>query len=210
MHGSPHIVSDVMTQTVVAVARGASFKEIVETMAKWKVSAVPVLEGDGRVIGVVSEADLLSKEEYRDSDPTRAEQMRHLAEIAKAGAVTAEELMSAPAVCVHTDTTLAQAARAMAQRRVKRLPVTDSEGILCGVVSRGDLLKVFLRPDDDIAEEVRREVVAYLFPGEPSPVRADVKEGVVRFSGTPGDTALVPVAARLARAVEGVVDVEWD
>ncbi|MDX2815549.1 CBS domain-containing protein [Streptomyces sp. NPDC001902] len=210
MHGSPHIVSDVMTRSVVAVGRDASFKEIVTTMERWKVSALPVLEGEGRVVGLVSEADLLPKEEYRDSAPSRNEQMRRLPDLCKAGATTADELMSAPAVCVHADATLAQAARAMAFRNVKRLPVIDAEGMLCGIVSRGDLLKVFLRPDEEIAEEVNREIAGYLFPGEPSPVRARVEEGVVHFSGAPGDPSLVPVASRFARAVEGVVDAVWD
>ncbi|MGW3248928.1 CBS domain-containing protein [Streptomyces sp. NPDC001070] len=210
MQGSPHNVSDVMTRAVVAVGRDASFKEIVTTMERWRVSAVPVLEGEGRVVGVVSEADLLPKEEYRDSDPSRYEQMRRLQDLGKAGATTADELMSAPAVCVHADATLAQAARVMAQRRIKRLPVTDAEGMLCGIVSRGDLLKVFLRPDEEIADEVTREVVAFLFPGEPPLVRARTEEGVVHFSGVPGDPSLVPVASRLARAVEGVVDVVWE
>ncbi|MDX2702374.1 CBS domain-containing protein [Streptomyces sp. PA03-6a] len=210
MHGSPHIVSDVMTRSVVAVGRDASFKEIVTTMERWKVSALPVLEGEGRVVGLVSEADLLPKEEYRDSAPSRNEQMRRLPDLCKAGATTADELMSAPAVCVHADATLAQAARAMAFRNVKRLPVIDAEGMLCGIVSRGDLLKVFLRPDEEIAEEVNREIAGYLFPGEPSPVRARVEEGVVHFSGAPGDPSLVPVASRFARAVEGVVNAVWD
>ncbi|WUD78200.1 CBS domain-containing protein [Streptomyces sp. NBC_00510] len=210
MHGSPHIVSDVMTRSVVAVGRNASFKEIVMTMGRWKVSALPVLEGEGRVVGVVSEADLLPKEEYRDSAPSRDEQMRRLPDLGKAGATTADELMSAPAVCVHSDATLAQAARAMAFRNVKRLPVIDGEGMLCGIVSRGDLLKVFLRPDEEIAEEVNREIAGYLFPGEPSSVRARVDGGVVHFSGAPGDPSLVPVASRFARAVEGVVDAVWD
>uniref|UniRef100_UPI000FCB2B5A BON domain-containing protein n=1 Tax=Actinacidiphila soli TaxID=2487275 RepID=UPI000FCB2B5A len=95
-------------------------------------------------------------------------------------------------------------------KRVKRLPVIDAEGILTGIVSRSDLLKVFLRPDEDIEEEVRREVVGYLFPGEPSPVQVRVKDGVVTLSGTIPDTALVPVAARLARAIEGVVDIRCE
>lgn len=207
MHGTPHIVSDVMTRTVVALGRDAAFKEIVRTMEQWKVSALPVLAGDGRVIGVVSEADLLPKEEFRDSDPTRSEQLRRLNDLGKAGALTAGDLMSTPAVSVHADATISRAARVMAARRVKRLPVIDAEGMLTGIVSRGDLLKVFLRPDEEIEEEVRREVVTYLFPGEPSPVRVRVKEGVVTLAGTIRDTALVPVAVRLARAVEGVVDV---
>ncbi|MFI0819358.1 CBS domain-containing protein [Streptomyces sp. NPDC021098] len=208
MPETPHIVGDVMTRTVVAVGRDAPFKEIVQTLGQWHVSAMPVLEGEGRVIGVVSEADLLPKEEFRGSDPDRPEQLRRLPDLAKAGAVTAEELMSTPAVTVHTDATLAEAARTMAVRRVKRLPVVDAEGKLQGIVSRGDLLKVFLRADEDIEEEVRRTVVSYLFPRLGHAVHVAVDEGVVTLSGELGDTTLIPVAARLVRAVEGVVDVE--
>ena len=90
------------------------------------------------------------------------------------------------------------------------MPVVDGLGGLEGVVSRGDLLKVFLRGDEDIAEEVRREVVARLFHASPAAVRVEVREGVVTLSGRVRDTALVPVAARLARGVEGVVDVGFD
>ncbi|MER6983701.1 CBS domain-containing protein [Streptomyces carpinensis] len=197
-----------MTHTVVAVGRDAPFKDIIDLMGQWKVSALPVLEGEGRVIGVVSEADLLPKEEFRDSDPDRFTQLRRLSDLAKAGALTAEELMSTPAVTVHADATLAEAARIMAQRGIKRLPVVDGEGLLEGVVSRGDLLKVFLRPDDDIAEEVDREVLASLFPAPIEPIHVEVRDGVVTLTGRVRDTSMVPVAARLVRAVEGVVDVE--
>ncbi|WP_037682432.1 CBS domain-containing protein [Streptomyces griseus] len=210
MHGSPHIVSDVMTHTVVAVGREAPFKDIVQIMEQWKVSALPVLEGEGRVVGVVSEADLLPKEEFRDSVPDRFTQMSRLSDLGKAGALAAEELMSAPAVTVHPDATLAQAARIMAQRSVKRLPVVDDEGVIEGVVSRSDLLKVFLRPDDELAEEIRREVVSPLFPLPVEPIQVKVSDGVVTLTGKIRDTSLVPVAARLIRAVEGVVDVDFD
>ena len=159
MPQTPHIVSDVMTQTVVAVGRDAPFKEIVRTMEQRKVSAMPVLQGGGRVIGVVSEADLLPKEEFRDSDPSLSEQRRRLSDVTKAGAATAEELMSTPAITVHPDATLAQAARIMAVRHVKRLPVVDDIDMLQGVVSRADLLKVFPRSDEDIEEEVRARAV---------------------------------------------------
>ena len=210
MHGTPHIVSDVMTHTVAAVGRRAAFKEIVQMMQDWKVSALPVLDGEDRVVGVVSEADLLPKEEFRDSDPDRYTQLRRLTDLAKAGGLTAEELMTSPALTVHANATLAQAARTMAQAKVKRLPVVDDLGMLEGIVSRADLLKVFLRDDEEIAEEVRREVVAYLFPTPVSAVGVEVRDGVVKLSGRARDTSLVPVAARLARAVEGVVDVEFD
>ncbi|MCQ4084812.1 CBS domain-containing protein [Streptomyces sp. RB6PN25] len=208
MPHSPHIVSDVMTQTVVAVGPNASFKEIVRTMEQWKVSALPVLEGEGRVIGVVSEADLLPKQEFRDSDPSRIEQTARLADLAKAGATTAEELMSTPALTVHADATLAQAARVMAHGRIKRLPVIDAEGHLAGVVSRSDLLKVFLRTDLDIEDEVRRDVIGLLFPNLSPPPEVTVDEGAVTLRGHIPDPALIPIAARLTRAVEGVVDVE--
>ncbi|MFE7172970.1 CBS domain-containing protein [Streptomyces sp. NPDC057616] len=208
MHGSPHIVSDVMTRTVVALGRGATFKEIVKTMQQWRVSAMPVVEDGTRVVGIVSEADLLPKEEFRDGDPDRRTQLRRLADLMKAGAVTAEELMTVPAVTVAQDATLAQAARLMALKKVKRLPVVDDAGVLRGIVSRADLLRVFLRDDEEIAAEVRDEVVAGLFPAPPEPIRVEVHEGVVRLTGRIDDTSLVPVAARLVRAVEGVVDVD--
>lgn len=208
MPETPHIVSDVMTRTVVAVGRDAPFKEIVRTMEQWRVSAMPVLEGEGRVVGVVSEADLLPKEEFRDSDPTPVEERRRPSDVVKAGAVTAGDLMSRPAVTVHSDATLAQAARIMAVRHVKRLPVVDESAMLQGIVSRADLLKVFLRPDEDIEEEVRRTVVSYLFPAFSHAIHVNVHEGVVTLRGSIRDTSLVPVAVRLIRAVEGVVGVE--
>ena len=210
MHGTPHIVSDVMTHTVAAVGREATFKEIVRTMQDRKASALPVVEGEGRVVGVVSEADLLPKEEFRDSDPDRYTQLRRLPDLAKAGAVTAGELMTSPALTTRADATLAQAARTMAHARVKRLPVVDEFGLLEGVVSRSDLLKVFLRGDEEIAEEVRREIVAYLFPPPGSAIRVQVDDGTVRLVGRVRDTSLIPVAARLVRAVEGVVDVDFE
>ncbi|MEV7085483.1 CBS domain-containing protein [Streptomyces sp. NPDC093085] len=209
MRHTPCVVGDVMTNPVVAVGPRAGFKEIVETLKRWKVSAVPVLEGDGRVVGVVSEADLLAKEAER-AGPDRTERTRHPGESRKAGAVTAEELMTVPAVTVREDATLAQAARTMARGALKRLPVVDGEGMLRGIVSRSDLLKVFLRPDAELAEEVRRDVVERLFRVSRESVDVSVTDGVVTLSGQVGDTALVPVAARLARAVEGVVEVRCD
>ncbi|MFG6293969.1 MULTISPECIES: CBS domain-containing protein [Streptomyces] len=208
MRTGPHIVSDVMTHTVVAVGRDAPFRDVVQLMQEWKISAVPVLAGEGRVIGVVSEADLLLKEEFRDSDPDRITQMHRLPDLAKAGGMTAADVMNTPAVTVHADATLTQAARVMAQRKVKRLPVVDDKGLLEGVVSRADLLKVFLRADDEIAEEIRREILAPLFPATTEPVRVDVADGVVTLTGRVRDTSLVPVITRLVRSVEGVVDVD--
>ncbi|MFF4804313.1 CBS domain-containing protein [Streptomyces sp. NPDC001351] len=202
MPESPYTVSDVMTHTVVAVGSEAPFKEIVELLDQWKVSALPVLAGEGRVVGVVSEADLMAKEEFRDTEEGDPEIRR------KAGAITAGELMSAPAVTVHADASLAEAARIMARRHVKRLPVVDGVGLLQGVVSRSDLLKVFLRDDEEIAQEIRHSVLGQL--PVTAPLTVSVKEGVVTLGGSLPDRMLVPVVARAVRAVEGVVDIRLD
>ncbi|MER7172136.1 CBS domain-containing protein [Streptomyces mesophilus] len=208
MPDSPYKVSDVMTHTVVAIGRDAPFKEVVELMQQWKVSSLPVLEGEGRVVGVVSEADLLPKEEFRDDDPTRYDVLRRLSDLAKAGAVSAGEMMSTPAVTVHPDATVAEAARIMAQRRIKHLPVVDRSDLLQGIVSRSDLLKVFLRADEEIADEIRRTVLAPLSVA--AALSSDVTGGVVTLRGPLRDTALVPVLARAVRAVEGVIDIRID
>ncbi|MFJ4201161.1 CBS domain-containing protein [Streptomyces sviceus] len=208
MPGTPHTVRDVMTRTVVALRSDTTFKDIVKAMERWRVSALPVVDGEHRVVGVVSEADLLPKEEFRDGDPDRYARLRRLSDLTKAGARLAEELMTAPALTVPADETLARAARTMARHRIKRLPVVDADGVLQGIVSRSDLLKVFLRDDEDIAREVRREVVAFLFPDPVEPIRVEVRDGVVTMTGRVRDTSIVPVAARLVRAVEGVVGVD--
>ncbi|MFY4718214.1 CBS domain-containing protein [Streptomyces sp. LaBMicrA B280] len=197
-----------MTRAAVAVGRTALFKDIVARMEQWNVSALPVLEGDGRVVGVVSEADLLPKEEFRDSDPDRMTQRSRLGDLAKAGGVTAQDLMSTPAVTVHADATLAEAARIMALKRVKRLPVVTAEGVLEGVVSRGDLLKVFLREDRELADEIRREVLDVLFPAPVEPLHVVVVDGVVTLTGKVTDGTRIPLAVRMVRGVEGVVGVD--
>ncbi len=203
---SPHTVSDLMTRAAVAVGGQASYKDIVTLVHQWKVSALPVLAGDGRVIGVVSEADLLPKEENRPTAGS-APGDRPFADASKADALYAEQLMSSPAVTVHADATVAEAARIMARRRVKRLPVVDSGGVLRGIIGRGDLLKVFLRSDDDIAAEART-----VLSGLPAASGLDVRvsDGVVTLGGALSDRALVPLVARAVRAVEGVVDIRLD
>ncbi|MFE7548715.1 CBS domain-containing protein [Streptomyces gardneri] len=199
-----YTVSDVMTHTAVAIGRDAPYKEIVALLDQWKVSALPVLEGEGRVVGVVSEADLLPKEEFRLDTPRPGAS----GEAAKAGALRAGELMSSPAVTVHADATLAEAARIMAIRRVKRLPVVNDIGMLEGVVSRSDLLKVFLRSDGEIEEEIRRSVLGE--SAAPAELDVSVSEGVATLRGVIADRSPVPLLARAVRAVEGVVDVRLD
>lgn len=208
MTSGRYTVNDVMTKTVVTITPDAEFKEIAAAMEQWKVTAVPVVEGEGRVVGVVSEADLLTKEEFHDQTPGMIEDMHRLGDIAKAGSVRAKDLMTSPAITVNPDAPLPQAARLMADRHVKRLPVVDADGSLKGIVSRADLLEVFLRADDELAAEIRREVVNRLFPVSHHDVKVSVTWGVATLTGRVRDVTLIPVAARLAQSVEGVVSVD--
>ncbi|MEV7414541.1 CBS domain-containing protein [Streptomyces sp. NPDC089919] len=207
MTTSPYTVADVMTARVVAVTPDTAFKEIAAAMGRWKVTALPVIEGEGRVVGVVSEADLLPKEEFHEHRPGLIEQMRRLGDTAKAGSTRAEDLMTTPAVTIRPDATLPQAARLMTDRHVKRLPVVDADGTLKGIVSRADLLKVFLRTDDDLTADIRQNVVRRLFPLSHEAVHVTVVQGVATLTGQVRDRTLIPAAERLTRSVEGIVDV---
>ncbi|MDP9868292.1 MULTISPECIES: CBS domain-containing protein [Streptosporangium] len=160
----PVNVKDVMTQRVISVGEDTCFKDIAELLVTHAVSAVPVVDGDDHVTGIVSEADLLHKEEdrervYGESCPppqARPDQGPHAD---KARGKVARELMTAPAVTVSMDASVATAGRLMEHHGVKRLPVLDDHSHLVGIVSRHDLLKVFARSDRDIEREVRVEVL---------------------------------------------------
>jgi CBS-domain-containing membrane protein len=143
-------IRDVMTHEVVTVDEHTPFKEITQLLTDCRIGAVPVLDSEARVVGVVSEADLLLKEEYPQGPPTGwlLEGHRRRATRAKATGATAVELMTAPAITIRPDASLAEAARLLHRHQIKRLPVLDPAGPLVGIVSRADLLKVFLCSDD--------------------------------------------------------------
>lgn len=198
------LVRDVMTESVVAVRGDAGFKELIEVMRRRRVSAFPVLDADNRVIGVVSEADLLLREAY-PSKPvlTAAEQRRHGPP--KAEALTAAELMTSPAVTIGADASIPDAARAMYSHKVKRLPVVDADGRLSGIVSRVDLLGVYDRPDDEIRDDITEQVLAGDFAFDPGSFEVTVSGGVVTLAGAVERQA---VAVRMLEAVweiDGVV-----
>jgi CBS domain-containing protein len=201
----PSLVADVMTYNVVAVRQDAEFKDIVEVMHRRRVSAFPVLDAADRVIGVVSEADLLLHEVF----PGWAAGTTHPSKpvSAKATALTAGDLMTRPAITVGPGTSVNEAARIMYSRNVKRLPVIDGGGRLVGIVSRVDLLGVYDRPDTQIAAEVTEGVLAGDFVLDPREFAVTVSGGVVTISGR---VASQDDAVRLLQAiwdVTGVVDV---
>ena len=208
-------VEDVMTTEVVVVAEQTSFKAIVRLLEEGRISAVPVVDDSGVVVGVVSEADLLAKERYPHGSRglNAVEGLRNRTALRKAEGAIAAELMSSPPVTVRQGTTVAEAARLAARAGVKRLPVVDDQGRPVGIVARGDLLKVFLRDD----QEIRREVAEFIQPGVwagPMTVDVTVADGVVRLRGRVRRRSFVAVLARMAEAVDGVVRVDcelgWD
>lgn len=201
-------VGELMTHNVVRARRDMPFKEIVKLLADNDVTAVPVVDELDRPMGVVSEADLLRKS-CAQADPSGRTPVPHLEawERAKAEGARAEELMSAPAVCARPEWTVVEAARLMAVQNVKRLPVVDETDRLQGIVSRGDLLRIFLRRDDAIRDEITVDVLQRTLRLLPSEVTVDVREGQVTLGGSAEVKSLIPVIERLCRGVDGVVSV---
>jgi CBS domain-containing protein len=176
-----------MTRDVVRARRDMPFKEIVKLLADSDVTAVPVVDDLDRPLGVVSEADLLRKSSAQ-ADPSGRTPIPHLEawERAKAEGARAEELMSAPAVCARPEWTVVETARLLAVQNIKRLPVVDETDRLLGIVSRGDLLRIFLRRDDAIHDEITRDVLQRTLRLAPSQVTVEVREGQVALGGRRG------------------------
>ncbi len=202
-------VRDVMTTNMVAVRERAGYKEIVEALVGFGVSALPVLDADYRVVGVVSEADLLPKAQFA-GDQLQAplfERRRRRVARAKAGGDTAAELMTAPPVTIGPDASVVEAAQLMEVEQVKRLPVVGGRGRLIGIVARCDLLRTYLRPDTDLRDEVAADVLGRTMGIAPAEVSVHVFEGIVTLRGCVDRRSTAGIVVKLTRAVTGVVDV---
>ncbi|WP_181809157.1 CBS domain-containing protein [Streptomyces shenzhenensis] len=203
----PTKVGAVMVTDVVTAGYGTPFKELVRLLEEHRVSGLPVVDEDGKVIGVVSETDLMLHQ-TRDPEHDHARLMGRARRAAvKSSATTASGVMSAPAVTVRSDATVTEAARLMAAHRVERLPVVDGQDRLVGIVTRGDLLRVFLRSDQEIVREVREEVLGNTLWLAPQAVEVTVRDGVVTLSGQLERRSEIPVAVGMTRRLDGVVDV---
>jgi CBS domain-containing protein len=200
-------VRDVMNARVIALKRTADFKEIISVLRQHRVSACPVVNDAGQVIGLVSEADLLFKE-ADPGTPCGSIRLRwKLSEESKVNAVTAGHLMTSPAVTIHPDAPVAVAARVMQDRRLKRLPVVTDDGTLLGIVSRADVLSVYERPDADILDEVRTVIMAREFGLDPANFTVTVTSGIVTITGMIKDLQTALELAARVRHAEGVVAV---
>jgi CBS domain-containing protein len=198
-----------MTHKVITAEPQTGYKDIVDRMARGGVSALPVVDERGQVVGVVSEADLLHKIEISAEEGHwhLFDRRRRRSAREKAAGDTAGEVMSRPAITVGPDTPLAEAARLMESEHIKRLPVVDQEGKLLGIVSRRDLLSVYTRADDTIRQDIVDRVIRGILAVEPPQIDATVADGVVTLTGHTGRRSSAEIAARLVHGIEGVVDV---
>jgi CBS domain-containing protein len=204
-------VKNVMSTDVSTVREGTPFKDVVRALARRDVSAVPVVDDAGHVLGVVSEADLLVKQGTQEYDFSRSllAWWRDRRNLRRAVATTAGQLMTKPAVTVDADSTVAGAARTLTEHNVKRLPVVDPESKLVGIVSRKDLLAVFLRTDEDIRDEIVEHVFGRGLGIEvnSATVTVEVHNGEATLTGQLDRKSDLPVVEDMTRHIDGVVDV---
>jgi CBS domain-containing protein len=211
VHGWSRRVGDVMATSVVTVDRATPYKEVARLLAAHRISGMPVLKMGREVVGVVTEADLLAAEAKTARRLRSAARPRLRSRAKTHPALTAGALMSTPAITVGPHVTVHAAGRLMSTRHVRLLPVVDEHARLIGVVSRRDLLAVFLRPDEDIAADVC-QVLDEILLAEPGEVEVAVRDGIVTLTGALDPTTgahgdLIPVAIRLMWDVDGVVDI---
>jgi len=199
-------VKDVMSTHVIAVRQNAPYKDMAGMLHEQRVSAFPVLDDDNKVIGVVSEADLLTKEALEGTVPrtllSRQERVRK-----QVNALTAADLMTKPPVTIGPDEPVTRAARLMFDQRVKRLPVVSDDGTLIGIVTRSDLLSVYSRPDAEIRHQVTQDLILGTFLCDPDRFTVTVKDDIVTIQGTPETSTVGLDIISAARHMEGVVAV---
>jgi CBS domain-containing protein len=202
-------VRDVMTADPVTVTPATSVKDVADILVRQRVGAVPVLTLGGKVAGVVTEADLLRKEELqRDPEGQHSMHLTYRARRAIATAETAREIMNTHPATVRAGATVAEAARVMDRQQVTCLLVIDENSRLLGMVSPRDLLRVFLRPDEEIRAEIIREVLAGYLGANPAVVQVEVADGVVKLTGELERKSMLALIQPAVRAVDGVIDVE--
>jgi CBS domain-containing protein len=205
-------VRDVMTSSVVLVHPSMPLKEVAQALIDHGISGVPVVDADGVVLGVVSEADLLVKEQgpeairHRPLSRLFGESRESREQLTKLGATTAGEAMTAPALTITSSRSIHEAAAIMTARRVNRLPVVD-DGRLVGMVTRADLVRAYVRSDDELAATIRNDVILKILWLDPAHFDVVVKDGVASISGQVERRSTAAMVERSVRMVPGIVDV---
>lgn len=203
-------IADVMTREVITVRTGTPFDEVVSTLAAHHISGAPVLDDTGHLVGMVTEADLIDKQaEVGEPGWARRARMRKH-DVHHGVSPTAADVMTSPVVSLTTGVRLSAAAAALARHDIKRVPVLDDAGRLAGILSRKDLLSVYLRTAEEIAAEVREDVLIQAMCVPPAEVTVTVEDGVVTLTGQVERQSMIEIITVLTAAVDGVVDVHND
>ncbi len=211
-------VSDVMTRRVHVASPHTPFKLLVRLIEENRVSAIPIVDQQGLPVGIVSESDLLLKERHHEleSKQNLVHPFKRRRDRAKADGVVASELMTSPLITIECGATLSQVASRMQERKVRHLVVVDERGRIAGIVSRSDLLQVFLRTDEDLREEVVSKLIPAILLPSPESLGVEVSCNVVTLSGEVDRRSDAKILTRLTRELDGVVDVidrltyKWD
>lgn len=207
---NPQLVRDVMTKDVVTARSYTPFRELVQTMLAHDVGALPVVDSMGHALGIVSRTDLIAKEVAAGGGRAELWQLLSLRgrkALVQSEAVSAVRLMSANLVTVHPDAGVTRAAYLMRRHEVTHLPVVDDQGLVVGIISRADLLRVFLRDDAEIREAVVRDVVIEALDAARDAIAVTVADGIVTLTGAVDHASTAAYAVRATREVPGVVDV---
>ena len=199
-------VSDVMTRTVLSVSPETPLKEVARILSEKRISGTPVVDGDGRVVGVLAESDIVRQEQGAERDRGLLGRLVEGPPLVLE-ARTAGEAMNSPALTVAPDDELAEAARLMTEHGVNRLPVVDGGGGLAGIVTRADLVRAFARPDAEVERELREEVLLRTLWLDPAAVQVSVRNGEVTLEGDVEQKADADLLAYFASRVPGVVSV---
>lgn len=207
-------VRQLMTKEVVTAAPDDSIKDVARALVEHGISGMPVCDGEGIVVGVISEGDILYKE--RDAADRRGGALGWLLDgldgpygfdLAKAEARTAAEAMTAPAITIEPTRSAAAAARIMVEEDVNRLPVVSLKGELVGIITRADLVRAFTRSDDEIAREIREDILRRVFWVDPETIVVEVRDGEVQLAGQLETSTDAEVLTKLVRRVPGVLSV---
>jgi CBS domain-containing protein len=197
-----------MTRDVVTVEESTSLKDVARLLVERRISGLPVVDATGGVVGVISEADFVTKEAAAASLPTETrhrlfggDDWRDAPLFAMRAAATAGEAMTAPAITIEADRSLGDAARLMHAKRVNRLPVTH-EGALVGIISRADLVRAFARDDAEVIRDVRAALRSL------DGIEIGVRDGVVSVVGTVAHPALVPTISQVVASIPGVTSAD--
>ena len=211
-------IAEVMTTRVHVASPMTPFKLLVRLIEENRISAIPIVDQGGVPVGLVSEGDLLFKERIEELETSTdlVHLRRRQRERAKAEGLTAADVMTSPAITVRAEGRLADAARLMHERNVRQLVVVDDRGKIAGIVSRGDVLQVFLRADEDLRDEIVEGIIPELMLASDDPIDVKVSYSVVTLEGNVDRKSDAEIVGRMARSVDGVVGVingltyRWD